>query len=92
MIKIYTETQDNLDKFYEEIKEQNIINHINRNPFSNPNVNYHIMETFIHSAKEKHLPIRYCKYHKHKHKKSPWVTIGILNQLNTETNSIKELN
>ena len=50
MIKIYTETQY-MNKFYEEIKKQNIINHINRNPSSNPNANYQIMETIIHNAK-----------------------------------------
>ena len=39
------------------------------------------METVIQDAREKHIPIKYSKYHKHKHKKSPWVTIGFLKSI-----------
>ena len=51
-LKIYTETHDTLNKFYEEIKKQNIINHINRNPFSNPNANYQIMKHLLTMLKK----------------------------------------
>ena len=39
------------------------------------------MKTVIQNAREKHIPIKYSKYHKHKHKKSPWVTNGILKSI-----------
>ena len=51
------------------------------------------MEKFIQNGKEKVLPIGHSKYHKHKHKQ---ITVGnhwyFKVQLNSETNSIKELN
>ena len=35
----------------------------------------------ITTAKNKHLPIKEVKYHKHKHKCKPWITTGIVRSI-----------
>ena len=43
-----------------------------------PNINYDIIHNTIHDRIEKHMPLKTVKYNKYKHKKSGWITEGIL--------------
>ena len=43
-----------------------------------PNINYEIIHNTIHDRIDKHMPIKIEKYNKYKHKKSGWITEGIL--------------
>ena len=53
---------------------------------TNPNDNYeiHVFITHFQLAKNKHLPMKSVRYQKRKHKKSKWMTTGILNSINTK--------
>ena len=42
-------------------------------------------------AKDKHLPMKSVRYQKRKHKKSKWMTTGILNSINTKDGLYKTL-
>ena len=44
---------------------------------------YEIFITHFQLAKNKHLPMKNVRYLKRKHKKSQWMTTGILNCINT---------
>ena len=44
-----------------------------------------------HSTKEKHLPKKTVKFNKRKHKKSKWMTYGILKSINTKDKLYKKI-
>ena len=46
-----------------------------------PTGNVNIINRLISKAKDKHLPLRNVKFHKHKHKKSQWVIKGIIKSI-----------
>ena len=52
--------------------------------YYNHNDNYEIFITLYQLAKNKHLPMKSVRYQKRKHKKSKWMTTGILNSINTK--------
>ena len=58
---------------------------------TNPNDNYEIFITHFQLAKDKHLPMKSVRYQKRKHKKSKWMTTGILNSINTKDRLYKTL-
>ena len=51
------------------------------NPNTNPNYNYNKMISIIDEAKKKHMLIKIVKLSKHKHKKSEWITKGIIKSI-----------
>jgi len=46
-----------------------------------PNKNYEILNGIVQTALDKHMPIKHVKYKKHKHKKSDWITSGIIRSI-----------
>ena len=58
---------------------------------TNPNDNYEIFITHLQLAKNKHLPMKSVRYQKRKHKKSKWMTTGILNSINTKDRLYKTI-
>ena len=58
---------------------------------TNPNDNYEIFITHFQLAKDKHLAMKSVRYQKKKHKKSKWITTGILNSINTKDGLYKTL-
>ena len=52
--------------------------------YYNHNDNYEIFITLYQLAKNKQLPMKSVRYQKRKHKKSKWMTTGILNSINTK--------
>ena len=48
---------------------------------ADPNINYDILELTITDAANKHLPTKTSKVNKHKHKKSNWITYGIIKSI-----------
>ena len=47
--------------------------------------------THFQLAKNKHLPMKSVRYQKRKHKKSKWMTTGVLNSINTKYRLYKTL-
>jgi Holliday junction resolvase RusA-like endonuclease len=47
-------------------------------PDGSPNTNLEILCTAIQTLKDKHFPVKYSKFHKHKHKINRWITPGLL--------------
>ena len=54
---------------------------LENNLCSNPNDNYNILEKHLLDTKQKHFPTKLVKYNKHKHKKSSWITQGIIKSI-----------
>ena len=55
-----------------------------------PNNNYNILHTILQEAKDKHMPTKFVRYNKYKHKKSPWITSGIIKSIQYKDNLYKK--
>ena len=77
--------------FLRELKDINIYDKLEQLRLSNPQDNYDRFITLINDAKEKHLPKKTVKFNKRKHKKSKWMTYGILNSINTKDKLYKKI-
>ncbi len=89
-IKINLQTKVTLQSCETEIKQINLINKIDSNPIADPNINYNIIHDIINAAKNKHLPTKIVKFNKRKHKKSKWITFGIIKSINYRDKMYKD--
>ena len=80
---IMKEKQDeaSLLSFYNEIEISLTNTNFPNELTTDPNVTYNLLEKNILSAKEKHLKPVKTKLNHYKHKKNPWITMGIINSI-----------
>jgi hypothetical protein len=78
-----------MQKFNDEIKDANLTEKINL--VTDPNKNYNIILRVIEEAKYKHLPTRTVKFNKRKHKKTKWITFGLIKSINHRDTMYKKL-
>ena len=90
-VKVATNTPEALDNLYKELLEQDIMKQINTNPYSHPNVNYNTLLSVLEESKQKHIPAKSVKFHKHKHKKTEWITKGILKSIKYRDSLYKKI-
>ena len=84
LIKIEQKGEIAIQKFVEELKSMKIFDELNQNINDSPEDNYNKFASLLNHAREKHLPIKLVKYNKKRHKKSCWMTNGILESINTK--------
>ena len=60
-----------------------ISKNMNNDLSSDPNLNYNILHDHITEMKKKHLPYKFEKFHKHKHKNNKWISFGIIRSIKT---------
>ena len=80
-----------INKFLEELHESNVYDNLNPVLEVDPNENYNKLIDHITTVKEKHLPYRFVKFNKHRHKGNKWITYGIINSLNTRDKKLQKL-
>ena len=85
-IEIEASDQNSIDNFVEAMSNSNLINKIDRDIFTDPNLTYEIIENEINNLRAEHLPMKKVRFNRYKHKKSPWITYGILNSLKSRDN------
>ena len=56
-----------------------------------PNLNYNLLDDLLNASMNKHIPMKLVKYNKYKHKKSKWITNGILHSINFRDKLYKRL-
>ena len=66
-----------------DMTECDISREMNNDLSSDPNLNYDILYDHITKMKNKHLPFKFEKFHKHKHKNSKWISFGIIRSIKT---------
>ena len=54
--------------------QSDIVNDMITDPYTDPNINYEILENHVTRLKNKHLPLKTVKFNKHKHKGSKWIS------------------
>ena len=80
-VKINTVHADAMISVMSEIKSGNIYDKLNKNPTALPNCNYDIIYKKITRAKTIHMPNKLVKFNRYKHKKSIWITHGLLTSI-----------
>ena len=90
-IEIETRDERSMNNFVNELKETNIYDQLDKQLTGDPNANYELFNSLLNNAREKHLPKKKIKYQKKLHKKSKWITNGILNSINKKDKLYKTL-
>ena len=90
-IKICTNDQVSLQNFRDEISDKCALDRFGVDVLNNPHDNYDRLHEIITSAVQKHLPIKNVKYNKYKHRKSNWISFGILRSIKYRDNLYKRL-
>ena len=83
-INIEKRDDSSMNKFVDELTSLNICDKLDKQLTSDPNNNYEILSGLLKYAREKHLPKKTVKYQKKRHKKSKWISNGILKSINTK--------
>ena len=71
-----------------EIKSGNMYDKLNKNPTADPNCNYDLIYKEITRAKT--IPQRFVKFNRYKHKKSTWITRGLLTSIRYRNKMYKQ--
>ena len=82
LIEVEKKDESSIAYFITELKSINVYDQLDKNVNSSPQRNYIIFSKLLKQAREKHLPKKLVKYNKKKHKRSAWMTDGILKSIN----------
>ena len=91
LIKIHLENDEAINKFINEISSADLYNKLDKSQTAYPNVSYNIIHDEIEKAKNKHMLCKLVKFNKYKHKKSKWITRGLLNSIRFRDNLYKRM-
>ena len=80
-IKIEISNENAMQNFKREFEEINIDQLLNLEADGNPDSNYNILDQTITKLKDKHFPCKTVRFDKHKHKKTRWITNGIIKSI-----------
>ena len=76
--------QSSVKNLVDELESMKIYDKLNQNINESTEDNYNRFAHLVNSAREKHLSTKIVKYNKKKHKKSSWMTYGILESINNK--------
>ena len=80
-IRVNDKSEDSLEKFSEEFNLTNFSTVLDKSPSADPTLNYNILGDILCKLKNKHFQSKFVKFNKYKHKKSLWITTGILRSI-----------
>ena len=73
------------DNFYDVLRQEltdcNLMTKINLEDHADPNQNYNILDKTVTELIDKYSTVKKIKFKKHKHKKSEWITDGIMKSI-----------
>ena len=90
-INICKQTQENILAFKNNLLSVNLQQNLDLDPLANPNDNYNELNNIIQTVKDKHFPQKTVKFNKYKHKKSEWITKGIMKSLKFRNNLYRQI-
>ena len=80
-VQIHNLTPQSLLTVSNDLKEINIYTKLDKSPTADVDQNYNIMYQEIHKVINKYTTMRTVKFAKHKHKKTNWITYGVLKSI-----------
>ena len=90
-IKKYISSVEAMLNVKQEIKSEELYNKLSKSHSADINLNYGIIHDEIVRAKNKHMPCKLVKFNKYKHKKSTWITQGLLKSIRYRDKLYKQL-
>ena len=89
----YIEIIERPRNFYDRVKNDLVSKNFADilSPDNDPNRNYEILENEIVSAIDRHSCIKRVRFNKHRHKKNPWITRGIIRSIRHRDKLYKEI-
>ena len=73
------------------LTEVSIADSLDSNPYCDPNENYNILHETLTKLKDKHLPYKFVKFNKHRHKNNKWITYGIIRSIKYRDKMYRDL-
>ena len=70
-----------MDNMLDELTATDISQHFIDDVTQDPNYNYGKLHDHVKALRDKYMPLRYEKFHKHRHKNNQWMTYGILRSI-----------
>ena len=77
-VRVTSKTAESMAKLKEYLQNKNILSILDCHPDANPGTNYDTLNDVIMGGIKTCFPVKTLKFNKYKHKKSPWITEGIL--------------
>ena len=90
-IKKYNTSDEAMLNVRHEIQSEELYSKLGKSCTADINLNYEMINDEILRAKNKHMPCKLVKFNKYKHKKSAWITLGLLNSIRYRDKLYKQL-
>ena len=89
--RILKQNDDVIQQIKNEINSSELHKKLDTSQTANPNASYNIILEVIETARKKHMTGKFVKFNKYKHKKSKWITYGILKSIRFRDKLYKKL-
>ena len=89
--RIFKQNDDVIQQIKNEINYSELHTNLDTSQTANPNASYNVIMNVIETARKKHMTGKFVKFNKYKHKKSKWITYGILKSIRFRDNLYKKL-
>ena len=80
-IKINTQNKKAIQNIINDISASDLYNKLDKSLTTDPNLSYNIIHEVIENVKNNHTLSKLVKFYKYKHKKSKWITMGLLKSI-----------
>ena len=90
-IRKYVQLESVIDNINSDIRSSGLDDKIDTGMTADPNISYSIIHDVIEKTKKTHMTSKLVKYNKYKHKKSKWITRGLLRSLRFRDNLYKKI-
>ena len=90
-IKKYNTSDEAMLNVRHEIQSEELFNKLDKSCTADINLNYEMLNDEILRAKHKHMRCKLVKFNKYKHKKSTWITQGLLKSIRYRDKLYKKL-
>ena len=80
-IFIKNQTANTIEAFRTFLKDEKIMDKMNIGANTDPNINYNILNETLSKGLNKCMPQKIVKFNRHKHRKSKWITSGIIRSI-----------
>ena len=64
--------------FIDDLINSDITSKLGLDPYCDPNINYDRLHRYLTDLTDAHLPFKFAKFNKYKHKGNRWITNGVL--------------
>ena len=90
-IRKYVQLERVIDNINSDIRSSGLDDKIDTSMTADPNISYSIIHDVIEKTKKTHMTSKLVKYNKYKHKKSKWITRGLLRSIRFRDNIYKKI-